>query len=228
MGSGHFLVAAINTLALELARLRTSDSYPSHEIVQAARQDVLTHCIYGVDLNPMAVELAKVSLWINAAARSGYAGASSTTTSSAATPCSAPIEIEALDPGAWTIPNGAFKGVTGDDPGVAAAVRRRNREGSRQLAEARHRAVRSCCGRPGQPMRPATRGCWPSRRWTTWRPTPAQARRYAEYLESDAYRQRKLVADTWTAAYFWPLTPTAPAAPTQSTFVRLQEGDRTH
>jgi len=32
-----------------------------------ARRDILRHCIYGVDLNPMAVELAKVSLWLTAA-----------------------------------------------------------------------------------------------------------------------------------------------------------------
>ncbi len=226
MGSGHFLVAATNTLALELARLRTSDSYPSHEIVQAARQDVLTHCIYGVDLNPMAVELAKVSLWINAAAAGRPLSFLNHHLQCGNSLLGAPIEIEALDPGAWTIPNDAFKGVTGDDPGVAAAVRRRNREdlaswqkhGTVQYGLLRETGPTYAAGDPGllafqEVDDLAARA-------------PAQARdRYAEYLESDAYRQRKLVADTWTAAYFWPLTPTAPAAPTQSTFVRLQEGD---
>ena len=30
-----------------------------------ARREVVTHCIFGVDLNPLAVELAKVSLWLS-------------------------------------------------------------------------------------------------------------------------------------------------------------------
>jgi len=66
-GSAAFLVAANNTLAQRLAKIRTDDNYPPSEDVRQARRDVLQHCIYGVDLNPMAVELAKVSLWINSA-----------------------------------------------------------------------------------------------------------------------------------------------------------------
>ena len=34
--------------------------------VNLLKRHVLKHCIYGVDLNPMAVELAKVSLWLDA------------------------------------------------------------------------------------------------------------------------------------------------------------------
>jgi len=65
-GSGHFLVKANNALGAELARVRTGDEYPTEAEIQAARRDVLAHCIYAVDVNPMAVELCKVSLWINA------------------------------------------------------------------------------------------------------------------------------------------------------------------
>lgn len=39
--------------------------------MQHAKRDVLAHCIYGVDYNDMAVELAQVALWINAAS-AGY------------------------------------------------------------------------------------------------------------------------------------------------------------
>jgi hypothetical protein len=65
-GSGAFLIAASNRLGRELAKIRAGTELPSAQEVQAARRDVLAHCIYGVDLNPMAVELARVSLWINA------------------------------------------------------------------------------------------------------------------------------------------------------------------
>jgi type II restriction/modification system DNA methylase subunit YeeA len=71
MGSGHFLTNAVDHLAREIvnaqelqadeAGIETVDE--SHDIHWARRQ-VAQKCIYGVDLNDMAVELAKVSLWL--------------------------------------------------------------------------------------------------------------------------------------------------------------------
>lgn len=65
-GSGHFLVAAARRIARRLAEIRTDDPEPSAEDVRHALRDVIARCVYGVDLNEMAVELAKVSLWIEA------------------------------------------------------------------------------------------------------------------------------------------------------------------
>ncbi|MFD3625908.1 Eco57I restriction-modification methylase domain-containing protein [Streptomyces sp. NPDC058698] len=65
-GSGHFLVAAARRIARRLAEIRTDDPEPGAEDVRHALRDVISRCVYGVDLNPMAVELAKVSLWIEA------------------------------------------------------------------------------------------------------------------------------------------------------------------
>jgi len=66
-GSGAFLIAANNYLAKRLAEIRSESLYPSEQTVRRARRSVVQHCLYGVDKNPMAVELAKVSLWINSA-----------------------------------------------------------------------------------------------------------------------------------------------------------------
>jgi hypothetical protein len=33
-------------------------------LVIEARCQVIQHCLYGVDINPMAVEIAKLSLWL--------------------------------------------------------------------------------------------------------------------------------------------------------------------
>jgi hypothetical protein len=93
MGSGHFLVEAVDYLTDELIAILTE--YPEHnpvlEMLDQTRQSILQNleqqgirinadrleptqllqrvvmkrCIYGVDLNPMAVELAKVSLWLH-------------------------------------------------------------------------------------------------------------------------------------------------------------------
>lgn len=65
-GSGHFLVAASRRIARRLAEIRKDDPEPSAEDVRHALRDVISRCVYGVDLNLMAVELAKVSLWIEA------------------------------------------------------------------------------------------------------------------------------------------------------------------
>jgi hypothetical protein len=65
-GSGHFLIAAAYRLAKRLASARTGDEEPSPEFTRTALRDVIGHCIYGVDINPMAVELCKVNLWMEA------------------------------------------------------------------------------------------------------------------------------------------------------------------
>ncbi|MBU6289620.1 MAG: N-6 DNA methylase [Chloroflexi bacterium] len=63
-GSGHFLLAAAERLAGELASVRADGREPSVTEVRQARRDVIGHCLYGVDLNPMAVDLCKVALWL--------------------------------------------------------------------------------------------------------------------------------------------------------------------
>ena len=64
-GSGHFLLAAARRAATRIARHR-SPGAPSQEAFQHALREVVSNCIFGVDRNPMAVELCKVALWIEA------------------------------------------------------------------------------------------------------------------------------------------------------------------
>ncbi|MCX6677623.1 MAG: N-6 DNA methylase [Methanothrix sp.] len=75
MGSGHFLVEATDQLARWLVQAWTTakpEESDSKEIAEQdvhwARREVVRNCIYGVDLNPMAVELAKLSLWLTTVA----------------------------------------------------------------------------------------------------------------------------------------------------------------
>ncbi|MDP2792475.1 MAG: hypothetical protein Q8O25_00075 [Sulfurisoma sp.] len=65
-GSGHILLAAARRIATELAIVRTGEEQPSPAAFRSAIRDVIRHCIYGVDLNPLAVELCKVALWLEA------------------------------------------------------------------------------------------------------------------------------------------------------------------
>jgi hypothetical protein len=92
MGSGHFLVDALDVIANRFARYLAENRRIQAAPIKAAREQitaigkaygieslgetigdfellrriVMRNCVYGVDLNPMAVELAKLSLWLHA------------------------------------------------------------------------------------------------------------------------------------------------------------------
>lgn len=79
MGSGHFLVGVIDKLTTAIISAEETqlalvtedtdveeldeDQTPEHKDESTIRRQVAQRCIYGVDVQPMAVELAKVSLW---------------------------------------------------------------------------------------------------------------------------------------------------------------------
>ncbi|MGI6408862.1 MAG: Eco57I restriction-modification methylase domain-containing protein [Thiopseudomonas sp.] len=72
MGSAAFLNEAINQLAekyLELMQSAQGERIPQQDYVQElqkVKMYLADNCVYGIDLNPIAVELAEVSLWLNA------------------------------------------------------------------------------------------------------------------------------------------------------------------
>ena len=68
MGSGHFLVGAADELSLAMAtdpNLPELETMAGEEPQAFYKRLVVEHCLYGVDLNPLAVELAKLSLWLH-------------------------------------------------------------------------------------------------------------------------------------------------------------------
>ncbi|MCH9733548.1 MAG: N-6 DNA methylase [Actinomycetia bacterium] len=65
-GSGHFVVAAARRIAAALAIVRTGDTEPTPAALRAATADVIERCVYGVDLNDLAIEITKVALWLEA------------------------------------------------------------------------------------------------------------------------------------------------------------------
>lgn len=142
-GSGHFLVGAGHRLARHLARVRAlaaGESEPSPLLYQTALRDVIGHCLYGVDINPMAVELCKVTLWLEALEpgkplsfldhhiRCGNSLLG-------ATP-------ELIAPG---LPDEAFDAIEGDDKAACSSLKKLNRaqrEGLRHLFIAEDNAIR--------------------------------------------------------------------------------------
>ncbi len=69
-GSGHFLLSAARRLADEVALHRAATEReggaPTPADYRHALRDVVSHCLYGVDKNPMAIQLAKTALWLEA------------------------------------------------------------------------------------------------------------------------------------------------------------------
>ncbi|WP_437939469.1 Eco57I restriction-modification methylase domain-containing protein [Sorangium sp. So ce341] len=74
MGSGAFLVETCRQLAEALVNAydvygRPTDVPPDEDILLYAQRQVAQHCLYGVDKNPFAVDLGKLSLWLATLAR---------------------------------------------------------------------------------------------------------------------------------------------------------------
>ena len=121
-GSGHFLLAAARRLAVALAQVRAGDDQPSEDDRQHALRDVVAHCIYAVDKNPMAVELCKVALWIEA-----IDPGKPLSFLDAHIQCGDSL-VGVFDPKVLEegIPDGAFKALEGDDPAICTQLKNAN------------------------------------------------------------------------------------------------------
>ncbi len=130
-GSGHILLAAARRIATELAVVRTGEEQPSPSAYRAALRDVIRECIYGVDLNPLAVELCKVALWLEA-----HNPGQPLNFLDHHIKCGNSIvgftKREDLDKG---VPDEAFVTMPGDDKEVGAALRKRNKEERKQKSQ---------------------------------------------------------------------------------------------
>jgi hypothetical protein len=194
VGSGHFLVGAAHRLARHLSRVRAlaqGESEPSPLLYQKALRDVIGHCLYGVDINPMSAELCRVSLW-----------------------------LEALEPGkplsfldhhirvgnsllgttpeliAEGIPDDAFKAIEGDDKKACAYLKKRNkteRKGLGPLFAKRDSETQALLTQAAAALEvlPDDSPQGVSRKETAFR----------DYLRNEDFKRKKLLADAWCAAF---------------------------
>ncbi|MEV5704498.1 N-6 DNA methylase [Actinoallomurus sp. NPDC052274] len=211
-GSGHFLVAAARRIAKRLAFVRTGDPEPSNEEVRRALREVVTRCIYGVDINPMAIELAKVSLWLEALEPGKPLGF-----------LDAHLKVGNALLGTTPalllkgIPDAAYKPLIGDDKKIVNQLRKENtteRSGQIELE------VSLFDG----PVVPVDTTDLASQVGELDRMSSAsladihkQACRYTALQESPDLAVRKRVADAWCAAFVWPRFPAAPRSVTTAT-----------
>ena len=128
-GSGHFTVAAARRMATALVQMRGNDSSP--EAYQHALRDVISHCIYGVDINPLAVELAKITLWIE----SVVPGQPLSFLDAHFVCGDATLGLDNLKLLEGGIPAAAYKPLPGDDKDAAQELGKRNRAELKALAK---------------------------------------------------------------------------------------------
>ncbi|SDD33993.1 Methyltransferase domain-containing protein [Algoriphagus faecimaris] len=121
-GSGHFLLAAARVLAYYLAVARSREENPGEKWMAEAKRDVIQKCIYGVDLNPAAVELCRLSLWIE-----GHnSGKPLSFLEHKIKNGNALVGVDSLELIKGGIPDGAFKETTGDEKEVVKIQKKVN------------------------------------------------------------------------------------------------------
>jgi hypothetical protein len=122
-GSGHILLAAARRIAMELAIVRTGEEQPSPASFRSAIRDVIRECIYGVDLNPLAVELCKVALWLEA-----HSPGEPLNFLDHHIKCgNAIVGFAQEDEMERGVPEEAFSAMPGDEKEIASAFRRKNK-----------------------------------------------------------------------------------------------------
>ena len=213
-GSGHFLLAAARRLADRVARIRAGGT-PTPDDYQHALRDVVRRCIYGVDMNPLAVEICKVSLWME----SIDPGLPLTFLESHIRCGNSLIGTNRVLMGEQ-VPDTAWAALEGDDKKVTRSLKRLNREeiaGQRRLAF----EPRNETGVLRDSMRAVEQA--PD---TDADALGQKQRKWKALLDSEAYEHEKLVADAWCAAFLWPKNEPGPgveAAPTTAAWLALRD-----
>ncbi|HVV12026.1 Eco57I restriction-modification methylase domain-containing protein [Amycolatopsis sp.] len=216
-GSGHFLVAAARRIAKRVAAVRERNPEPTLDAVRHALHQVIARCIYGVDLNPMAVELAKVSLWLEA-----LEPGKPLSFLDAHVKCGNALigATPALLRGG--IPDDAFKPIEGDDKKYAKALQKQNkkeREGQRGLFDLNTETkVSNTAFATGLQQITDTAA-------DTLADVRRQESAYRDFTESTEYLRALHVADAWCAAFLWHKTPDGPLPVTEEVFRNLQDPD---
>ncbi len=197
-GSGHFLLAAARRLGRELAKIRTGEDEPTPREFHLAVREVIAHCIYGVDLNPLAVDLCKLALWLE-----GHWTGKPLSFLDHRIKCGNSL-IGVLDPKVLRegIPDDAFKPVTGDVKAAASAYKRENKEARKRLERSRDQ------GRlrfdAGEHLHALATGVQEINSLAEDVPADVRqkAQRYAALRAGGDFNQELLASHLWSAAFF--------------------------
>ena len=211
-GSAHFLLGAARRMAERVAKLRDSEN-PDF---QHALRDVVRRCVYGVDRNPMAVELAKVALWIEAVEPGRPLGFLDKNIR-----CGDALlgvfDLKVLKEG---IPDAAYKPLTGDDKDVAKYYERINK--NEKIGQGTFDFSGGKSETPTAPL---------SAEFSDLRDLPedtvkdveAKAKAYRSLRKKDAFLRARMGCNLYTAAFLVPKTGEVPSGDSERTVPTSQD-----
>jgi hypothetical protein len=193
-GSGHFLIGAAHRIAKRLASIRTGADEPAPEAQRTALREVIGRCLYAVDINPMAVELCKISLWMEAMEPGkalGFLDHHIKCGNSLLGTTPALI--------AKGIPNDAFKPIEGDDKTICKDLKRENKDesgGQLAFSAAIPRTTAAALTTEFTQLAAQDDATLAARTEKAWR--------YYTIVRSSTYEHAKFLADAWCAAFVLP------------------------
>jgi hypothetical protein len=130
-GSGHFLIAGARRLAEKLAELRAPEGAVKPDDYRAALREVVAKCIHGVDRNPLALELARTTLWLE----SVEPGKPLSFLDHHLICGDALLGLTRFEPLTQGIPDDAFSALSGDDKKLCTDLKKRNKAERKQLED---------------------------------------------------------------------------------------------
>lgn len=215
-GSGHFLLGAARRIGRELARLASGEHEPDPAVLRHSIREAITHCVYGVDLNPLAVDLCRLALWLEGHEPGRPLGFLDHHIKCGNSLVGATAEL--IEKG---IPTEAFEPVEGDSKDVAKEVKKQNRQ---ELEKPQLRLFETTGLEPAGPSAAEAKEARAIAEFEEDVPEDVllKEEEYSEFAAKLAHKKR--AADLWTAAFFWPLWDGAPAPPTQSTLLHHRAG----
>ena len=123
-GSGHILLSAARRVAIEIARIQTDEDQPNPMATRKALREVIRNCIYGVDKNPLAIELCKIAFWLEA----HNPGEPLNFLDHHIKCGDAIVGLAHKEELQKPIPEEAFKALPGDDGSIASSLKKKNKD----------------------------------------------------------------------------------------------------
>ncbi|HFH4264388.1 Eco57I restriction-modification methylase domain-containing protein [Pseudomonas aeruginosa] len=204
-GSGHFLLAAARRLAEKLAQLRSLEGGQEGAIqpqdYRHALREVVARCIYGVDRNPMAIELARMALWLEGYEEGRPLGFLDHHLQ-VGDALLGLTDLNVLEKG---IAKDAFKPLSGDDRDVCKELAKANATGLKQIAKDLQ-SRQMLLGVDNQTGLDALRAieALPA---DTPEQVAAKEQAWRRFLEESAQSPLAQAADALVGAYLLPKTP---------------------
>ncbi len=195
-GSGHFLLAAAHRIAKRLASLRTGDGEPSPQAQHAALRDVVTHCLYGVDINPMSVELCRVGLWLET-----YEPGKPLSFLDHRILCGNSLMGTTAEAIANGFPVETYKALLGDDNKAASALKKANCSLRKTQKLGLFSEVEQIYQNVINAVQPLKLENLPAE---TIEGMQERARAWRNWQSSPAWQRKKILYDMWTAAFVLP------------------------